>query len=570
MRSNVKFKYSDSSNFRFPLVKGFVLFLFALLAARLVYVQGFLRTELKDKASRQFVSSDKRQSFRGRIVDSNKTILAEMVQVYSCYADPTLIKDKNLAAKRLSSILHENEGKLFQRIKSTKGSFVWIKRRVTPHEAEMLQIENIPGLGLKTEWRRHYPEGPLAPHILGLVGLDGKGLSGVESKFEKVMADVRSKENGSEWPSGHLELTLDSNIQQIVEKELRWGVQKINAKRGMVIVQNPWTGDVLAASAWPAVSLDADNPSDPKEMRIPVLVDVFEPGSTFKIVTAAAAIEKGAVSDSEVFDGEKGKWKVSTVEINDHEPLKKMTFEDIMVHSSNIGTAKIADRLGSGKMYQYSRLFGFGVFPGSGISGEAKGILRHPSEWSGVSKYAVSFGQEVGVTAIQLAGAYSTIANGGYLMEPRIVKGILSDEGEEVWEASHNCVRRVLSGESAKRLTEMLKKVVEKGTGINAQIQWDPSTSVAGKTGTAQKFNVKKRKYDENLTLVSFCGFFPADSPQFTMVVILDEPEGRRWGGLDAAPVFRRIAEQISPLISVYREKNSKAKEDRLSSNLSS
>jgi cell division protein FtsI (penicillin-binding protein 3) len=266
-------------------------------------------------------------------------------------------------------------------------------------------------------------------------------------------------------------------------------------------------------------------------------------------VTAAAAIEEKLVSDKETFDGENGAWKVLDITIHDHEPQKRMTFEDIIVHSSNIGTAKIAERIGSTRLYQYARLFGFGVQTGSGLSGEAKGVLRPPNKWSGVSKYVVSFGQEVSVTALQLVGAYSTIANGGVLMEPRMVKSIVDDDGEPLWQADHSEVRRVISQEAAKKLTDILTHVVQRGTGINAQIQWDPSTKVAGKTGTAQKWDAKNHRYHSLLSLVSFCGFFPADRPKLTMIVLLDEPQGRSWGGLDAAPIFRRIAEQLGPII---------------------
>jgi cell division protein FtsI (penicillin-binding protein 3) len=207
-------------------------------------------------------------------------------------------------------------------------------------------------------------------------------------------------------------------------------------------------------------------------------------------------------------------------------------------------------------LYQYARLFGFGVLPGCGIGGEAKGQLRTPNQWSGVSKYTVAFGQEVSVTALQMIGAYSAIANGGTLMEPRLIKNILDKQGDVAWEGENASVRHVVSPETAQKLTQMLTRVVDEGTGVPAQIHWNRNLKVAGKTGTAQKYNLKTRRYDEQLTLVSFCGFFPADKPRVSMLVILDEPEGRRWGGADAAPVFRRIAEQILPLMDLNETLN--------------
>jgi cell division protein FtsI (penicillin-binding protein 3) len=255
----------------------------------------------------------------------------------------------------------------------------------------------IQGVGFKQEKRRHYPLGVLAGHLLGFVGYEGTGLSGIESGFEKSLNPSFGAEaqNNAGRPAGDVALTIDSSIQQIVERELEWGAKKTGAKKGMAIVQNPWTGEILAMASWPPVSLDPDQPSAPGELRVPTVVDIFEPGSTFKIVTAAAAIEERLVSDSETFSGEDGAWKVADITIHDHEPLRRMSFEDIIVHSSNIGTAKIAERLGSARLYQYARLFGFGVQAGSGFNGEAKGVLRPPSKWSGVSKYVVSFGQEV-------------------------------------------------------------------------------------------------------------------------------------------------------------------------------
>lgn len=503
-----------------------------------MYVQGVLRVELENKADRQFAVRRDPQSSRRKILDREGRTLAESVQVSSCFVDPSLIENKTLLANNLSRALQVNEQQLLARLAKASGSFLWVKRNVPAVTVAELEKEKIPGVAFRLEKRRHYPMGEMASHLLGLVGYEGAGLSGIEQSFEKKLT-------GSS--SGNVQLTIDAAVQQIAERELEWGARKTGAKKGLVVIQNPWNGEILATASWPPVSLDPDKPSASIELRIPTLVDAFEPGSTFKIVAAAAALEEKLVSNKEMFSGENGSWKVADITIHDHEPQQRMTFEDIFVHSSNIGTAKIAERIGTKRFYQYARLFGFGVFPGSGVSGEAKGVLRPPNKWSGVSKYVVSFGQEVGVTAIQLIGAYSAIANGGTLMEPRIVKAVLSDDGDVLWQGQQTAVRRVVSAQTAQRVTTILTHVVERGTGVNAQIQWDPSTRVAGKTGTAQKWDTVKHRYNDTLTLVSFCGFFPADHPQLTMLVILDEPQGRSWGGLDAAPIFRRIAEQLSP-----------------------
>ncbi len=531
---------------RFQLVKGLVIFAFLLLAGRLVWVQGVLRAELQEKADRRVATAPSVAGQRHNILDRNGTPIADNVQVYSCFADPTLIKDRASTCRILGAALRMDERVISKKLTSSKGSFVWIKRSVPASIALDIKERKIPGIAFRLEVRRHYPVGPIASHLLGLVGYDGLGLSGIEQAFEPVLNPQRSPER---IPAGNIRLTIDADIQRIAERELDWGARKIGAKRGIAMVQDPSTGELLAMAAWPPLSLEPEHPPKSGELRVPPLVDSFEPGSTFKIVTAAAVVEEKLAKPGDQFNGEGGKWKVYDRVIHDHEPRKCMSFEDILIYSSNIGTGKLADRLGSERLYKYARLFGFGVFPGSCLPFESKGMLRPPQKWSGMSKYSVSFGQEVSVTALQLIGAYSAIANGGHLMEPRIVTSVMGPNGEAIWNNPPAEVRRVVSDDTAKEIRRILTLVVRKGTGVNAQIQWDPSTEVAGKTGTAQKYDPKKKGYSDTLSLVSFCGFFPASAPRYTILVLFDEPEGRRWGGLDAAPVFRRIAEQLSPKV---------------------
>lgn len=534
----------QAQKLRFRLVKSGVIFAFVALSLRLMWVQGVLHAELMQIADRRSSVPVSVDSRRFRILDRNSYPIAENVQVYSCFADPSLIHDKAGASRALASAFGMDESGV--RRKLAGGRFVWIKRNVSPTAAATLKLRKIPGIGFRLEIRRHYPSGPLASHLLGMVGIDGDGLSGVEQAFD---TSLNPKRTPGTIPAGNVRLTIDSTIQRIAERELDWGARKTGAKRGTVLVQDPWSGEILAMASWPPMSLEPERPPKSGEMRVPALVDSFEPGSTFKIVTAAAAIEEKLVKPGELFNGENGKWKVYDRVIHDHEPRKLMTFEDIIIYSSNIGTAKLADRIGSDRLYQYARLFGFGVLPGSCLPFESKGMLRPPSKWSGISKYTVSFGQEISVTALQLIGAYSVIANGGILMEPRIVSAVVNDEGEAIWRNPGAEVRRAISAETAAKITHALTLVVQKGTGVNAQVQWDTATQVAGKTGTAQKFDRIKKCYSDTLTLVSFCGFFPAEKPKYVMVVILDEPEGKGWGSLDAAPVFRRIAEQLSPAL---------------------
>lgn len=512
--------------------------MFAMLGARLVYVQAVLRTDLEQKADRQ-LRTTATDRVRGPILDRNGRLLAETIQVSSCFVDPTHLQDRAATAHTLGTLLNLSPQSLLNEWARSKSEFVWVKRNLPGPIVDQIKEKDLPGVAFKKEWRRNYPASTLAPHLLGLVGVDGQGLSGTELLYDKVLRGSDTAQPGS------VQLSIDAQIQAAVEKELEWGAQKTKAKKAMAIVQDPTTGEILALASWPPISLDPEHPSKADDMRIPPIVDVFEPGSTFKVVTAAAAIEEHLLKPKELFNGENGKWKLKTITIHDHEPRKWMTFDDIFIYSSNIGAAKIGERLGADRLFQYSRLFGFGVFPGSGLPGEAKGVLRNLKKWSGVSKYCVSFGQEVGVTALQVVDAYSAIANGGQLLEPRFFKSITSETNQAKKEFAPTVVRRVMSTSTSKRLTEILSEVVEEGTGQFAQVQWRKDLKIAGKTGTAQKFNRSQGKYDENVNLVSFAGFFPVESPKYTMIVILDEPEGKRWGGLDAAPIFRRIAEQL-------------------------
>jgi cell division protein FtsI (penicillin-binding protein 3) len=534
---------------RFHFIRFFVMMTFLILIARLFYVQAFLRSDLLRRAERELPKPVEAGSLRGKILDASGGILAESVQVESCYIDPRMIKDVHKTSATLARILGLNQAALLRDIRNAKTSFQWVRRNLTSDVAAKIRSAKLSGVGLKKEWRRHYPEGVLASHLLGLVGVDGQGLSGTEQEFDSTLlpAVPGKTTKSSGLPDGDVQLTIDVQIQKIAERELDWGVAQTKAKKGMVLIQDPWTGNLLAMASFPHVSLRPEDFPKPQDLRIPEVTDVFEPGSTYKIVTAAAALEENIVSMKELFSGEKGSWKVHDIVIHDHEPRGMMTFQDVMTYSSNIGTAKLSERLGAEKLFQYSRLFGFGVFPGTGLPGESKGMLRPLEKWSGVSPYVVSFGQEVGVTAIQMIGAYSAIANGGQLMEPKVTQAILSTKGEILWKNTPSLVRRVFSEKTAVTLTKILTNVVEQGTGQRAGIFWMKDFKVAGKTGTAQKYDTVTHTYKNNLTLVSFCGFFPADAPKYTMLVILDEPEGRRWGGTDAAPVFSRIAEQLSP-----------------------
>lgn len=561
----------------------FVQFLFCLgflaVWTRLAYLQLWCHDDLTRRAENQFERIIKEAPRRGPILDRDGRILTESVRVASCYADPKLIRQPEKYARLLAPILDIPVASLAQKIKTADGSFVWLKRFLPVDRAEAIRKLNLLGIGLNWEYRRDYPNGNLASHLLGMIGMEGQGLSGVEQVANESLIDTRPPRRAMRDGRGTgvsdrpvdmddsdrtwVKLSIDRTIQFIAERELEWGMKRSRAKSGVIIVQNPNTGEVLALASRPSLNLGADRPKDPEDLLIPAVHWVFEPGSTFKAVTAAAAIEQGLVKPTELFNCENGHWKYADMKIHDHEPEGILTFAQVIERSSNIGTAKVGLRLGKIKLYDYIRAFGFGARTGSEIPGESSGLLKPPSRWSGVSVPVISFGQEVGVTALQLACAYSAIANGGLLYEPRIFLGTRNQAGEDrTWEAS-SLVRRVISPETAASLRKILQGVVDRGTGEPARLEgW----SVAGKTGTAQKMDPRTKLYSEDKFIASFCGFVPVKNPKLTIVVIYNEPQGVSYGGYNAGPVFKNVAwhtltymgvppDQTAPVAAVKRAK---------------
>ncbi len=343
-------------------------------------------------------------------------------------------------------------------------------------------------------------------------------------------------------------LTLDEVIQFISERELDRGIEESGAKGGMAIAMIPHTGEILALSVRPRFNPNDVGMYQPSDWRNRAITDLYEPGSTFKIVASAAALEEGLVSLDELIDCEEGALKVGGGFLHDHEPYGILSFEEVIQKSSNIGIYKVAQRLGEDRLYEYAKAFGFGERTGIDLTGEVSGMIRPPARWSGRSLASMSMGQEVGVTALQMIRAASVIANGGWLPQPHLVKEI-RDENGVVESFSPNTVRRVVSEETAQIMTQALKGVVHgEGTGELAAFG---GFHVAGKTGTAQKIDPLTGRYSRSKVISSFVGIVPADDPRVVIYVVLDEPEGVKWGGLVAAPVFKRIAKQTLSYMGV-------------------
>jgi cell division protein FtsI (penicillin-binding protein 3) len=439
---------------------------------------------------------------------------------------------------------------------------VWVRRKVDPAVAREVRALQLDGVGFLTENRRYYPQRELAAHVIGYVGLDNTGMSGIEYAFESairgraakvvIRTDARRREVGhKEKPSTDgqtVVLTIDESIQHVVEKELERAVQETGSVAGVVVVMDPRTGEILALANRPTFNPNKFGAYPSSRWRNRAVADAYEPGSMFKIITAAAGLEEKVVDPDEMIDCGHGFLEVAGIRINDHNVFDSLTFRDVMAKSSDVGVARVAQRLGRDNFNRYIRHFGFGAPTGVELPGESGGLLRPPNRWSALSLPTLAFGQEIGVTALQMTAAVAAVANGGYLMKPTIVRQIEDSEGHVVREVRPVAVRRVLDGATAATLTEILRGVVVKGTGHRAAIQ---GYAVAGKTGTAQKVE-PGGKYSMIDHVASFVGFVPASRPALVVLVSLDTPKGpANEGGDVAAPLFARIAESALRRLAV-------------------
>jgi cell division protein FtsI (penicillin-binding protein 3) len=533
---------------------------------RLGYLQLFRHSEFMARAQRQQQRVIEITPKRGAIYDRNMHPLAMSIPVDSAFAVPAELGDQQLAARLLSGVLGIPSEVLEARLESSH-SFVWIARKLPPDKKEAVEALNLKGVYFQKENQRIYPKRDLASHVLGFVDLDEKGLGGIEyeldsqirGKSEKiiVMADARQR-----WFDGgeaqrergaNVMLTLDEKIQYIAERELTVAIAKTHAMAGTVMVMNPNTGEILALANWPKFNPNAANEASAEARMNRAVAALYEPGSTFKLITLAAAFDQGITRPGEVFDCENGAVYVAGHRIRDHKPFGMLNVAGILAQSSDVGAIKIALRLGAPKFYEYIRAFGFGQPTGVDLPGESKGLLRRLENWSAVSIGSISMGQEVGVTPIQLISAVSAIANGGMLYKPHVIAELR--RGEQVLPAEGVMApaepRRVIRPETAATLRRLMEGVLLNGTGPLARLDgW----TAAGKTGSAQKIDPATGRYSRTQLIASFTGFAPISNPAVTILVSLDSPVGQHEGGQVAAPVFKRIAEQVLPYLDVPRD----------------
>jgi len=527
-----------------------------VIGIRLVHLQVLGSEFFEKQGTRQSERTINLDPRRGPILDREGRVLAVSVDAQSLYAVPQDIGDAEATAAALARALgleasgrHELVGKL-----QKDRAFVWIKRKVDPATSRRVRELELDGVGFLTEHRRYYPQRELAAHVLGWAGLDNTGMSGIEYEYEKEIAGRAAKvvvhTDARRRPVGHTErpsteghtvvLALDERIQHIAERELDRAVEQTRSIAGSIIVVEPFSGDILAMAGRPTFNPNRYSASSASRWRNRMVSDVFEPGSIFKIVTAAAGIQEGVVAPGEMLDCGNGHILIAGTVINDHKAFDRLPFREAVSRSSDIGMIRVAQRLGRENFYRYVRAFGFGEPTGVDLPGESGGLLKPTARWSGLSLPSMSFGQEVGVTPLQMAMAGAAVANGGYLMKPLIVKRIEDADGEVVKETKPVIVRRVLEPDTVDTLTAMLELVVRSGTGRRAAV---PGFVVAGKTGTAQKVDPATGRYSMVDHVASFVGFVPASRPAFVILASLDTPKGPlNQGGDVAAPLFARVA----------------------------
>ena len=538
------------------------------IGARLAHLQIDRHAEFTRRAERQQQRVIELDPPRGTIFDARGRELAVSVEVESAFAVPREVKDVKATAAAVSRLTGVDRAKL-ERTLSGDREFVWVARKLDPPQARAIRDLELPGLYFLEESKRYYPLREVGAHVLGYVGTDNHGLAGLEAMYDKVVAGkpgrrtvLRDARQGMAVPpnlpsaapvsGGDLYLTIDATLQQIAERELALAASSLRAASGSVVLLDPATGAVLALASWPSFDPNrfGEVPAETRKNR-PV-TDAYEPGSTFKMVTAAAALEEGLIDPEETLDCEMGAITLAGVRIADHKAFATLTFRDVIAKSSNVGTIKTALRVANASFYAMIRGFGFGRTTGIDLPGESPGLLMPVERWPKLAKAYISFGQGISVTPLQLGLAFAAVGNGGRVLEPYVVRQIGSGEGAERKHAVPVERARPVSDRTLSVLRELLAGVtIEGGTGRAAAVDGYP---VAGKTGTAQKAE-PGRGYLADEFIASFAGFAPLAHPAIAGVVVLDNPRGSYHGGEAAAPVFGAIARQALLYLNVRPER---------------
>lgn len=539
---------------RAGIVGAFFLIALAAISAQAVHLHVFQGAWLSERAAQEYEKAMVVPGKRGAITDRNGNPLAVSIESPSIAAYPRQIGDRRTAARQLAKVLGESPRTVAKRL-DPKRTFVWLKRQATPKQAEAVRRLGIDGVDFIAEHSRYYPNKTLAAQLLGFSGIDGHGLEGLEFYFDKqlrgreheitVLKDALGRRfEGAAQPEppgegNNVVLTIDRTIQHIAHKALAAAVTEYKAQSGIAVVMAPATGEILALANYPFFNPNRYGDFNRGLWRNRAVTDPFEPGSTMKIFSAAAAIDSGTCTPATIFYCENGEYRIGRNTIHDTKAHGWLSLQQIVKYSSNIGSVKMAEKLGSRQLDHYLRAFGFGQRSGVACPGETAGSLSPFNSWSAIDTGAISFGQGIAVSAVQLIAATSAIANGGILMKPMLVKAVTDRNGKMIEQYAPEAVRQVVSPHTAATVRRILKTVIsEGGTGVNAALN---GYTVGGKTGTAQKID-DSGTYARGRYLSSFVGFAPVDQPELAILVIVDEPKVKSYGGIVAAPVFRQIA----------------------------
>ena len=526
----------------------------AAIEARLVYLQVVRHEELAARAERQQMRTIEAPAKRGEVLDRRGRVLAYSVDADSIYAVPSEIQDPRPAVAALCRALEDCTPRERQALAERFGrqrAFAYVRRQVSPDQARRVHALDLEGIGFMKESRRFYPNKELAAHLLGYVGVDGVGLDGIESAYDSlirgragtvlIQTDARrhafSRIEKPPTTGATLELTIDEYVQHVAERELRAGVEANGAQGGSAIVMDPATGEILAMANWPTFNPNAYRQAPDEARRNRAVQDVYEPGSTFKVITASAALEEKAIRPGDVIDVSAGMIRFGSRVIHDDHRYELLSFADVIARSSNVGAIKVALKVGAGRLGEYIARFGFGRVSSPDFPGESPGIVWNAAKLNDSALASVAMGYQIAITPLQMAAAIGSIANGGELVQPRVVRAVVRD-GTRV-PVPRKVMGRTVSAGTAAVMTRIMEGVADSGgTATRASVA---GHLVAGKTGTARKLVGGKYSATDHNT--SFVGFVPSTRPVFTIIVVIDSPRVNKYGGLAAAPVFQRIAE---------------------------
>ncbi len=542
---------------RLFVVFAFMFVFFCVLVGRLASIQLAKHDDYRFLAERQQKGTEEILALRGMILDRNNDILAYTKDDISFYLDKRMLKkgQKEKVAEKLASVFNKRKNYFINKIDQGKRN-IKLVNKASKEQANDVGFVAVDGFFKMEDYSRVYPYGSLASQVLGYLGPENKGLSGIEKEYEEELKgenglkfiekdvlgrliSVEEKVSENSTPGKNVVLTIDKNIQRILEDELLAGLKKYEGNTASGLVMNPQTGEILAMSSVP--NYDPANyflfPDSARRNRC--VSDMYEPGSTIKAVVMSMMIEEGLVNENEVIDTENGVYKIRGAVIRDVHKFEKLSVREVLEQSSNVGMVKLSDRIDENVFYKYLRDFGLGNKTFIDLSGEVSGVLKKPEKYSKISKKFIAHGYEVLVTPLQIASAFSALANGGKLYKPYVIKEIYTKD-KTIYKSEPEFIRQVISEETSDKIKDFMIGVVEQGTASGAKVE---NVSIAGKTGTAQK--LINKQYSSRHHNASFIGFFPADNPQLLVYVWVDSPKKEKYGGRVAAPIFKNIAQRI-------------------------